>query len=240
MIWFLRNRIKHAPGVRVFLMWTAAMICAFTFLNGFKAPNYLIYLIPFYDVVLAAWLVSLWSRARDSKYVAVCLALAFAVIQTSTSIQHIRADEYHRDFEPAVRDIHNYRAAGKTIVASSALGFGVGFHAFRDDARLGMYSGLNPDVIVVDRYYVLMARIFEKEEPKVYSHVVTALTSDYRLSRNHGSFWIFERIDDRPASPVPREHFAETVEGVTGRKRLRAALQGTDGSLDPVAAELLR
>jgi hypothetical protein len=84
------------------------------------------------------------------------------------SIQHIRADEYHRDYEPTVRDLARYRGEGQSIVDTAALGFGLNFSGFKDDLRLGMYSGLDPDILVIDRTYRQFTTFFEKDEDPVF------------------------------------------------------------------------
>jgi hypothetical protein len=99
--------------------------------------------------------------------------------------------------------VKNECAAGKSIVGTAALGFGAGFQGFADDWRLGLYSGLKPDVIVLDRSYREFTRRFETDEPLVFSHVLTTLTSDYRLSARYGTFWIFERVPAAQGKPAP-------------------------------------
>lgn len=198
VIWFLRARRHLERTERAFLVFTAVLMCGMTFLNGFKGYFYLIYIVPIYDAVLAAWLLNLWARSRRDKWAACAITATFAILQLSTSIQHIRADEYHRDYEPAIRDLKQYRSAGKSIVGTAALGFGLNFSGFKDDIREGTYSGLTPDVLVVDRSYRKFAGMFEKNEPGVFAHIVTTLAGSYRLVSRHGSFWILERV--RPAS----------------------------------------
>jgi hypothetical protein len=193
MFWFLWSWRRHQAPVRIFLEYTLVMLFGMIFLNGFKGYFYLIYLVPLYSTALAAWLLSLWKRGFDARCVAVAIGVVFAALELSTSIVHIRADEYHRDYEPAVRELAEDRAAGKSILANAALGFGLGFHGFKDDARLGMYSGLSPDVIVVDRSYRDFSGFYQDDEPVVFDHIVKTLSTKYRLRAQHGSFWIFER-----------------------------------------------
>lgn len=204
MIGFLRRRKLFEEPTRIFIACLVTVLAGMTFLNGFKAHCYMLYAIPFYNAVLAAWLLILWDRKGDAGGLAVCLGAAFAVVQLSTSIQHIRADEYGRDYQPTVRAVETYRADGKTIVGTAALGFGVGFQGFKDDWRLGLYTGLKPDVIVMDRSYRYFTIHYKKEEPAVFSHVVSTLNSDYRLAQRYGSFWIFERASPPRGNTVPR------------------------------------
>lgn len=193
IVWFLRKWRRHEPQIGMFLVYAVAVVLAMTFLDGFKGYFYLIYLIPVYAAVLAAWLRSLWGRSTGGKCVATAVALAFVTIQISASVLHIRADEYHRDYEPAIRELARDRAEGKSIVGTAALGFGLDFRGLKDDARLGMYSGLDPDVLVVDRAYRKYAGLYSKEEPAVFEHIVELLSTKYRFASQHGSFWIFER-----------------------------------------------
>ncbi len=194
MIWFIRSGGRHKPQVQMLLIYTVTIVLGLTFLNGFKARFYLIYIVPFYDAIFAAWLLSLWGRAKIAKSVAVSAALLFISVQLAMSIWHIRANEYHRDYEPTIRDMVRYRAEGKSILGTVALGFGMDFHGFRDDVRLGMYNGFDPDVLVIDRSYRLFAGYFGKDEPPVFAHIVKMLSLRYRLVAQHGSFWIFERV----------------------------------------------
>jgi hypothetical protein len=218
MIGFLRRRKLYGMPARMFVACLVTVLAGMTFLNGFKAHCYMLYLIPFYDAVLAAWLLMLWDRKGDAGGVAVCLSAAFVIVQLSTSIQHIRADEYAQDYQPAIRAVGKYQAAGKTITGTSALGFGAGFRGFTDDWRLGLHTGLRTDVIVMDRSYRDFTIRFEKDEPAVFSHVVGTLNSEYRLAQRHGSFWIFERVSTPRPWTVPRIDISSVVlDGKTER-----------------------
>jgi hypothetical protein len=202
-VWLVRNYKRHPASVRTFLACTVTLLLAMIFLNGFKAHNYLSYVVPFYDAILAAWIVSLWHRGPDARAMAVVLAAGFAFFQLSTSVKNIREDEYHRDYEPTIQALQNYRAAGKTILATSSVGFGLEFSGFADDWRLGRYSGIKPDILVVDRNYRDIMTLFEVEEPSVFSHVVETLSSTYRFAGRNGIYWIFERLPDRDGKPTP-------------------------------------
>jgi hypothetical protein len=202
LIWFLRVKRRLQKTERAFLIFTIVLLCGMTFLNGFKGYFYLIYIVPTYAAVLAAWLLNLWSRSAGGKWAAAVIGIVFALLQLTTSIQHIRADEYHREYEPAVRALAQYRAQGKSIVATAGFGYGLQFEGFKDDIREGTYSGLTPDVLVIDRSYRKFARMFEKQEPRVFAHIVSMVSTQYALTAQYGSFWIFERVNTKPDSTV--------------------------------------
>jgi 4-amino-4-deoxy-L-arabinose transferase-like glycosyltransferase len=203
VIWLFRNWKKHQAGVQMFAACVATILLTLTFLNGFKASAYLLYVIPLYDAVLAAWLLRMWQRRGDAGAAALILGSYFAFIQIATTVSHIRADEYGREYLPAIHALEKEQAAGKTIVGTAALGFGLGFEGFADDWRLGLYSHLEPDVLVLDRSYREWVLRFEKEEPLVFAHVVKTLTSTYRPSHRYGSFWLFERVPTNGGPPSP-------------------------------------
>lgn len=196
-----RNRKSYSPSVRTFLYCSWSIILAITFLNGFKTKNYFIYFLPFYDAVLAFQLMALWKRGKDGQLVAALLGCAFVALQVTASTEHVRADEYHRYYQPAIAQLKREQAEGKTIVGTAALGFGLGFHGFEDDWRLGTYSHLQPDVLVLDRSYRFFTRADEKTEPLVFSHIIDTLTSKYRFAYRYGPFWIFERSSGAAAGP---------------------------------------
>lgn len=199
IFWFLLKGRKQQSSTRIFLTYGSALVLGMTFLNGFKTGYYLVYVVPLYDLVFGAWLLSLWERKTLAKTLAVVFGAAFIALQLSISILHIRADEYHRDYEPTIHDLERDSTGGKSIVGTAAIGLGMGFHNFKDDVRLGLYSGLDPDVIILDRSYRRVISNLENDEPPVFDHIVTMLSTHYRFAAQHGSFWIFERVQ-------PAEH----------------------------------
>lgn len=198
LVWFLVKARQHEASVRMFLTYFLIMALGMTFLNGFKGYFYLIYVTPIYNAVFAAWLLNLWARKTEAKCVAAAAGFTLIAIQLSISMLHIGADEYHRDYEPTIRELARDRALGKSIGGTAALGFGMDFRGFTDDARLGMYRGRTPDVVVIDRAYRGFTGLFGVDEPLVFTHVVETLSMKYKLAAQHGSFWIFERL------PAPR------------------------------------
>jgi hypothetical protein len=203
IIWLIRKWREHDAGARTFLVCAVTVLFAFTFLDGAKEWHYLHFMVPLYDAVLAAWLLNLWRRRGDASLLASVLGLAFVFLQVTTSVTHIRADEYHRNYLPAIRALEKDRAAGRTIVGTASLGFGLGFYGFTDDWRLGISSHLKPDVLVLDHSYRQFEQDAEDREPFLLTQVVTALTSTYRLSHRYGSFWVFERPPANGSLPRP-------------------------------------
>lgn len=198
LIWLVVKLRSFNAGGRTFAVCVFTVLIAFTFFEGFKAGMYLHYLVVWYDAVLAVWIADLWRRKAEARLLASAIVCIFAFLQIGTSVAHIRADEYRRQYLPAIADLEKERGAGKTIAGTAALGFGLGFHGFADDWRLGTYSGLQPDLLVLDRSYREFQEVFERSEPRVFAHAAATLTSAYHLSRCYGTYWIFERGNPGP------------------------------------------
>lgn len=199
--WLLLTWRHQQPGSRTFTVCLSTLLIGLTFLNGFKAPTYLHFAVPFYDAAVAVWLIMLWQRGRTAKGIALIAGCGFALLELATSFKHIRAEEIQRQYRPTIAVLKHERATGKSIMGTAALGFGLDFVGFSDDWRLGVYSSLAPDVIVLDRSYRQFLRDFEIQEPVVVARALRTLTTDYRLSTAFGSYWIFERVhgDGGPA-----------------------------------------
>ncbi len=188
---FIKNGRSYQTSERMFVTLLVTVILAMTFLNGFKAPAYMTYLIPLYCAALAFGLLHLSKRGLLGTMIAVLIGVGFTGLQLADSLDHILADEYHRQYEPTIAALRAEQASGKRIIGTAALGFGLGFQDFADDWRLGLYSGLKPDIVVLDRSYRCFAQKFETDEPLVFAHLLTTLTQNYRLSRQFGEYWIF-------------------------------------------------
>src|SRR6202044_1717056 len=81
VVWYLARLRRHPETVRMFLTYAVSLVLGMTFLNGFKAQYYLIYVVPIYNAVLAAWLLSLWGRDKLAKSVAATIGVAFITVQ---------------------------------------------------------------------------------------------------------------------------------------------------------------
>lgn len=232
VVWFLRTARRAEARVKTFAVVFVVVLLGITFLNGFKSRSYLISITPLYNALLAAWLLDLWRRRIDARRVAAVVGVLFVALQLSISVLHIRADEYHRYYEPTIHDLIRYRAEGKSIDATSALGFGMDFKGFTDDARMGMYTGRSPDVLVVDRSYRNFAISFAEDEPAVFAHIVSTLTTRYRFVAQHGPFWIFERRQPQAGGTLLPWMQVENLERFGKRQRankfFRSVFQACD------------
>ena len=201
---FIRKRRTYPFSVRLFLASLLTLMFGMTFLNGFKAPIYLIYVLPFYNAVMAFWLLSKWKGGPDAKLTALGIGVAFALLQITASVQHIQADEYGRDYRKTIARLVVDRAAGKTIVGTAALGFRPGLQwILRRSAsgqvppRAARRSGNRP-------FLPGLRQKGRAARTSSLLHVAAALTTNFRLVSRAGPFWIFERaLPESPATSRP-------------------------------------
>lgn len=206
-LWSARRSLDSSR--RTFDLAFVTVLLSMTFLNGFKAFCYLMYLHPFYCGALAFLVVDQWRKGASGRLLATTLAGLLILLQAGRIVSHIQADEYGRQYLPLVAALQEERARGRSIIASSVVGYGLGFSGFEDDWRLGLHTGRRPDVLVLDRSYRNFACRFEEKEPQAFAHVVEALTTDYRLRRKFGNFWLLERR--KPGDPPPALADAKNV-----------------------------
>ena len=198
LIWCAWNRSTLLDcGSRALLHLTIVYLLTMTFLIGFKPQNYLPYVIPLHCALLAVWIERGWRSGRVARLSAIAVAAAVLAIQGFAVYQKIRLDEYGRQYRPVAADLQAYSAHGKKVLATASFGFELGFDAFKDDARLGKYSGRMGDIVVLDPSYRQWYKRFEREEPEVLRYVTGLLSREYHTVRRNDLFEILERNSNR-------------------------------------------
>jgi hypothetical protein len=175
--------------------WIAA-----TFLIGLKTQNYLVLSLPLHGAILALALVSLWHSQLANKVFAAFLAANFLWIQLATTAQKIELDDYRRQYLPVAKLIRQYAREHKCVIATAAFGFEGRFDQFHDDVRLGFYSGLRPDVVVVEPVYRFWYDRHANDEPAVRKYTAELL-DHARLVQHTESIDVYE-VTSRP-EPAP-------------------------------------
>lgn len=185
--------IRNSSGTRDLLWISMLYLTGLTFVVGFKAQNYVTYSVPFFAILFAIGLQHLW-RARHERLVTGAIMLGFVTLQMSALVQKVRLHEYQRLYEPVAMQLKEYRQRGLTIFASSVFGFELQYSGFIDDARLGRYTGVKADVVVLDPWFHLwMDRFFVKEEPEVHKYLTRLIQNEYRLISRNDIYEIYER-----------------------------------------------
>lgn len=171
-------------------LWTLGLtiIGLLTFLISYKVQNYITYTIPFWNVMLAVWLLHGLERRRAHSYLALFVALQLGCLGWRLA-GHREAADYAR----TARVMKDQLQHGRTVIAPATMGFAVGFDGFQDDARLGRWSGQRPDMLVVDRWYTLFHGTYGDKEQGSARHVKKMLTEEYGLAQHFGDYRVYLR-----------------------------------------------
>jgi 4-amino-4-deoxy-L-arabinose transferase-like glycosyltransferase len=188
-----RRKIGMDAGSRQLLGLALVYWTAVTFLIGLKTQNYLVLSLPLHGAILALALISLWQSHSANRVLAGFLAVNFLCMQLATITQIVRRDDYHSQYSPVAKLIRQFASEHKTVTASAAFGFEAGFDQFHDDVRLGFYSGLQPDLVVVEPLYRFWYARHAKNEPAVQKYT-TELLEHSRLVQHTEVMDVYEVI----------------------------------------------
>jgi hypothetical protein len=185
--------VRRCRGLFALLCVSALQLLFMTFFVGLKASNYLVFILPLYA---AACAVLVWkAHVRNALLAPLTLALIIllAGFQIGVEVYKIHRNTYANEYLPAVQFVRT-RAAAATIAGDSYFGFDLGFDRVKDDARLGFYSGIRPDLIIQDIWYDRWWNFqFPAEEPELHRYVTHLLETQYRVVFEKGPIRVYER-----------------------------------------------
>jgi 4-amino-4-deoxy-L-arabinose transferase-like glycosyltransferase len=192
---WLYRPVRRDKGLFVLLLLATLQLALMTFVIGFKASNYLVFILPLYASVWAIWVWKL--HIRKSLFAPASLLLTVLLIGCQIGVERykIRVDTYRNEYVPTLQFVRGWIArTGGKVVANSYFGIDLGFDKIRDDSRVGFYSGAQPGLVVEDLWYAWFWRIaFEPEEPEVALYIKRLLDTEYQPVFEKGSFKVYER-----------------------------------------------
>lgn len=172
------RRLRREQGaVLLFVLITVLAISLLLF-EPKKSPMYLVHVVPGYDAALGVFLASCWSLASWPRFLAAVTAASIVALQLGANVRTIYADSYTSLYVPAVQFLRTHTDARTTIMGNAELAFGLGFPGnLRDDYRLGFFTGVRPEVIVVDTDYQYYFEAFRSKSPAIYAHILKQLSA---------------------------------------------------------------
>lgn len=190
---FAVREVRHHPGYRLLLIWTAITICYLTWFEGLKTPFYLIYLTPLYSVLCAVAAGWLWERLPKARVPVVATLAILVLLQGVRTVAIAARQPRQRAFAPAVRYLQDHYTPATFIMGDGSLLFGLGpeWHVL-DDFRLGFNTGKRPDVIVIDEAWDDRIGMLREQHPSILAHTQRVLAG-YREVYNQASYRILER-----------------------------------------------
>jgi 4-amino-4-deoxy-L-arabinose transferase-like glycosyltransferase len=186
--------VRRHRGLFALLCITTLQLISMTLFVGMKASSYLVFALPFYAAVLAVLVWKLHIRKHVLAPVAFALVVLLAVCQIGVETYKIRRNTYSKDYLPTVEFVRARVTQGATVIGDSFFGFDLGFDHVKDDARLGFYSGIRPDLIIQDIWYDRWWNFqFPVEEPEIHRYICDLLETQYRVVFEKGPIRVYER-----------------------------------------------
>jgi 4-amino-4-deoxy-L-arabinose transferase-like glycosyltransferase len=197
--------IRQHRGYRALLILTLIYLLMMTFLDGHKQPMYLLHIVPLYVAILAVWIHWCWENRFVPRWILGAGLLAFIAVQLAAVAVVVKRDTYGKTYKPTIAFIKQTIPANASIIASSELGFDLGFFGnLTDDLRLGYVNGKTPDYIVVDPTYEEWFQIYSVTDPANYEFIRNRLASEYRPIFNNPPYTIYMRRAPASGSDVPK------------------------------------
>jgi hypothetical protein len=172
----------------------AVYFLAMSFLIGFKAQGYLVYILPLYDAVLAFWFLRCRRGSPGVRRLAMGAVAFFLGVNWYMIGLKIWENSYRNEYVACVNYIRPLAKGGQTVYAISALGFDLPYSAFVDDGRLGFFTHRKADIILLDRSYSQWLELFQREEPAVYSYIQNLFAHEYRMAFQSGTYKVYQRL----------------------------------------------
>lgn len=145
----LIKRLRNTRG----LLWLSLSFIAGFLLLAETSPSKFNYYLPHTTIMMAACAATfLYKVFEPPRWPMILAAVAIlAVIQLGGAAALTMRDDYHRDFLAEVRAIEQKSVPGSTVMSQAEFWFGLSQdRTVLVDPTLGFYTGLRPDVFVVD------------------------------------------------------------------------------------------
>lgn len=139
--------LKYHMVSRSILWLLLITVLIMTFLLCSKTIRYMVWVVPLTAILMA---VGYWFHWR--KFLAVGIIL-LVLLNISITGWRIHRDEYHGYYVPTVNYLQGIADEDDVIMGGSELWFGMGFDRVIDDKKLGLYSGIEPDIVVMGPQY---------------------------------------------------------------------------------------
>lgn len=171
-----------------------------TFADNLKTESYLGMIMPLYAAVVATWFFAS-GIPRRLAWLRYGLLAALMLFQIAVLGQKLQPNPLRDEFEPTVAFVKSL--GNVPVTADSVFGFGLGYDHLNDDARLGMRSGRQPQVVIMDRWYWIdWQYVFPFSDPPAAAYVRNLLATAYHPIFGRGRYVVFQR---NAASPSPTQ-----------------------------------
>ena len=163
-------------------------------IDGQKLAVYLIYITPFYTVLLAIWFYSMWEKRRIPRVLPILGALFFILLQTGGVALRCRQNTYGNYHLPTVEYLNQNVKENESVTGAQNMIFGLNPSIkFSADGEFGYTTGKRPNYIVYDPGVEDSWNEAKTFNPGFYEYLPRLLNDEYRLAYENAAFKVYVR-----------------------------------------------
>ncbi|MCK4720732.1 hypothetical protein KAU08_08740, partial [bacterium] len=166
----------------------------FAILFNQKQPRYLIYILPFYTMILGTWICSAWGSSAKARIGLVILLAIMAIGQLGINIRRMANDDYHRIYEPVIEVLTDKIDGSTLVMGMPEIAFEFGYTPnILDDYTFGYFSGKEADIAIIDSEYRLLHSIIKEHEPEIYEDIQYRIETEFEEIYSNEQVTIYVR-----------------------------------------------
>lgn len=188
---FSRGLLKK---YRILLILTALYFSILALIDGQKLAVYLIYLVPFYTVLLALWLFYLWEKRRGLRPLVLIGALIFWILGAGGVAWRCQQNTLGNFYKPAIDYLNLNVGENELVMGGPEIRFFLSPHiAHIHDGVFGMKTGKRPKYIVYDPGTEDSWKNSKTYNPEFYDYFPRLLAEEYQIEFQNIAFRIYVR-----------------------------------------------
>ncbi|MCX6645676.1 MAG: glycosyltransferase family 39 protein [bacterium] len=193
---FLVARRSKSAGIQTLLWLFLVFFFTFAIFFNNKQPRYLVYILPLYASILAAWIISIWGNAGKMKVGIVAMLVILIALQLGVNLRRIQVDDFHRIYMPVIDVLRENIDDSTLVMGMPEIAFEFGFTPnIIDDYTYGYFSGKVPDIIILDDQYRLLHSIIKEHEPEIYDDIQRRINDDFVEIYSNEQVSVYRRIE---------------------------------------------
>lgn len=186
--------LRENKACRIVLILTGIYFVLMSLLDGQKLAVYLIYIVPFYSVLLALWIAEMWNKRSIPHPILIVGVVGFLLLQTGGVILRVKQNTYGNFYRPAINYLNENAAPGELIMGSAEARFALNPKLNHiADGRFAYYTGKRPEYIIYDPGVEDSWKDSKIYFPEFYEYFPRLLCDEYNLVYENTAFKIYKR-----------------------------------------------
>ena len=193
------RRLRQESNCRLLLCLTLLQFLCLSVLAHTKNTYYIVYILPYFAAVTGIAVHFVWSSyGARVRILCASALLAYLAVQWAAVLNlSLVTAGYRQDYAPTVQYLKANLQPGDLVMGASELGYALGFYNPQvvDDVWLGHWTGRQPTMVVVDRWYYQQVIDTATErgfpEPAYFDTVLRG----FRLVHETNGYRVYRRIN---------------------------------------------